>query len=485
MKDLTYKTLKEAGYHGYLLEDGKEKVIQFGEGNFLRGFVDDFIDIMNEKSGFDAKVAVVQPIPEGRACMLNNQEGLYTLYLRGREGNEIKDERRIISCISRGIDPYTEFDSFLDLAANDDIEFIISNTTEAGIIYDETCSLQDEPPASFPAKLTRLLYERFMRSSGGKGYIILSCELIDDNGKYLKDAVLKHSKDWELGSEFREWIHEENIFCSTLVDRIVTGYPSESAEKLHRENGYKDDFLDTAEYFGLWVIEGPDDIGRRIPFDKAGLPVIVTDDHKPYKIRKVRILNGAHTSMVPVALLYGETIVRDSMQNEDIGRFVRDLITEEVIPTIPLCGDQLNNFARDVFDRFENPFIDHKLEDISLNSISKWTARVKPALKDFVFEYDILPVHIVFSFAALIAFYKKGNIRDSKEVIEFFEKAGKYDDNKELLEDFMGNEKFFGEDLREIKSFGELTQQYLDQIEQMGMKEALRLFLKEQNNGMD
>ncbi len=203
-------------------------------------------------------------------------------------------------------------------------------------MYDETCSFDDDPPVSFPAKLTRLLYERFTRSRGGKGYIILSCVLIDDNGRKLKDVVMSHSREWDLGDEFIRWVAEKNIFCSTLVDRIVTGYPSDDAEKLNEENGYEDSLLDVAECFGLWVIEGPGSIEEAIPFEKAELPVMITEDHRPYKLRKVRILNGAHTSMVPVALLWGENIVRDTMRNEYTGRFVRDLVMKEIIPTIPL-----------------------------------------------------------------------------------------------------------------------------------------------------
>lgn len=485
MKELTYENLKKTGYDGYLLHEGKEKIIQFGEGNFLRGFVDYFIDVMNEKTDFDAKAVVVQPIPQGRVGQLNRQEGLYTLYLRGKQGSRIVNEKRVISSISRGIDPYSDFASFLDLAGNDDIGIIVSNTTEAGIVYDETCSFDDDPPVSFPAKLTRLLYERFTRSRGGKGYIILSCELIDDNGRKLKDVVMSHSREWDLGDEFIRWVAEKNIFCSTLVDRIVTGYPSDDAEKLNEENGYEDSLLDVAECFGLWVIEGPGSIEEAIPFEKAELPVMITEDHRPYKLRKVRILNGAHTSMVPVALLWGENIVRDTMRNEYTGRFVRDLVMKEIIPTIPLPEEELIGFAEDVFDRFDNPFIDHKLKDISLNSISKWTARVKPSLVEFVEKKRCLPERIVFAFAALVVFYKRGDTRDSSEVKEFFDGYTGKGNNEALLETLLSNESFFGEDLRRIDGLKEMTLKYMDEIEEDGMQEALTSFLKEHSNGLD
>lgn len=473
MERLNYKTIKQSGYQGFMLEEGTEKFIQFGEGNFLRGFADCFIDILNEKEGFSAKVAVIQPIETGRIGEINRQEGLYTLYLRGLDKGRVRNEKRVISCISRGIDPYREYEAFLELAGREDIEYILSNTTEAGIVYDESCRFEDRPPVSFPAKLTRLLYERFKISKGGKGYVILSCELIDDNGKKLKECVIKHSRAWKLDKTFEEWLEKENLFCSTLVDRIVTGYPKD-AENYEEENGYRDSLLDTAEYFGLWVIEGPVSLAEKLPFAKAGLPVLVTEDHTSYKKRKVRILNGAHTAMVPVAILAGRKIVRESMENEQIGRFVKDMIYEEVIPAIDLPRQELIQFAEDVFDRFSNPFIDHQLRDIALNSISKWTARVKPSMKDYIRINGELPHRIVFALAALIAFYKTGDIRDDRAVCDFFNEAFRFKTRADLVTALLKRKDFFMEDLTLIPGLARLVTEYLCDIEEKGMKQALK-----------
>lgn len=300
MKQLSYKVLKETNYNGYLLPQAPERILQFGEGNFLRAFADYFVDIANEKCGFNSKVVMVQPIENGLADTVNQQDGLYTLYLRGFEKGYKVNEKRVISSISRCITPYREYQELLACAANPDLRFIISNTTEAGIVYDEGSLFEQQPLVTFPAKLTRFLYERFkiLGNEKGKGFIILACELIDNNGNELKKCVLQYAKQWGLQQEFSTWVEEENVFCSTLVDRIVTGYPATEAEELNKQNRYEDKLLDTGEVFGLWVIEGTKDLAQELPFAKAGLPVLVVEDHSPYKQRKVRILNGAHTSMV-------------------------------------------------------------------------------------------------------------------------------------------------------------------------------------------
>ncbi|MCI9597221.1 MAG: tagaturonate reductase [Firmicutes bacterium] len=481
MERLTYETIKKQGYDGFLLEQGAEKIIQFGEGNFLRGFADHFIDILNEKEGFSGKVAVVQPIEKGRVTDINCQQGLYTLYLQGFEGGQAKKEKRIISCISRGIDPYQDYEGFLSLARQDSVAYIISNTTEAGIVYDETCRFEDRPQSSFPGKLTRLLFERFSQGDRKKGFIILSCELIDNNGSKLKECVLKHSKAWGLGDAFLDWIQQENLFCSTLVDRIVTGTPAD-LERENQKNGYEDRLLNTAETFGLWVIEGPPSLTEKLPFAKAVLPVIITRDHGPYKKRKVRILNGAHTCMVPVASLAGQKIVRESMEDEDISCFIKGLVYEEVIPTIDLPKEESDRFAADVLDRFANPFIDHKLEDIALNSVSKWTARVKPAMKDYFHQKGVLPKRMVFALAALIVFYQTGNIRDDKAVVDFFS-SKRNDDN--IAAELLQQEDFFQEDLSRIKGLVLQVSQYIEAIKKAGMRQALADFLRRTSSEMD
>ncbi|WP_462397674.1 tagaturonate reductase, partial [Hungatella hathewayi] len=393
MEKLCYETLEKQGYDGYLLKDAPERVLQFGEGNFLRAFVDYFIDMMNEKADFNSKVVLCQPIAPGLADMINEQEGLYTLFLRGFENGKKVNDKRVISCVSRCLNPYKDYDAVLACAKNPDLRFIACNTTEAGITYDPACSFTDVPADSYPGKLTQFLYKRFetFGKEPGKGFVILSCELIDNNGKELEKCVLQYAEKWKLGEEFTSWIKQENIFCSTLVDRIVTGYPRNEAASICEELGYQDNIIDTGEVFGFWVIEGPESLKKELPFEKAGLPVLITDDHKPYKQRKVRILNGAHTSFVLGAYLAGQDIVRDCMEDEVICGFMNKTIYDEIIPTLTLPREELMSFAASVTERFKNPFIDHALLAISLNSTSKWKARVMPSLKGYIANTGRLP----------------------------------------------------------------------------------------------
>lgn len=492
MKKLNYKTLEEMNYDGYLLKDAPERVLQFGEGNFLRGFVDYFIDVANEKVGFNSKVVLVQPIAPGLSDMINDQEGLYTLYLRGLEDGKKVNNKRIISCVSRCLNPYNEHQTYLDCAKNPDLRFIVSNTTEAGIVYDESCQFDDAPQNSFPAKLTRFMYERFLNfgSEKGKGFVVLSCELIDYNGKELEKCVMKHIEDWKLSAEFKKWVEEENMICSTLVDRIVTGYPKSEIEEITKENGYEDNIVDTGETFGFWVIEGPESLKEELPFEKAGLPVLIADDHSPYKNRKVRILNGAHTTMVLAAYLSGQDIVRKCMDNETIVEFMNKTIYSEIIPTLTLPENELKEFAAAVQDRFNNPFIDHSLLAISLNSVSKWKARVLPSFKGYVEKYKELPKCLTFSFASLIAFYNcerleengmigkraKGNeysINDDRFVLEFFNKH-KNDDYDILVDLVCKNIDMWGEDLTKYDGFAEMLVKMLSDIKANGIENVMK-----------
>lgn len=498
METLSYKTLEAMNYDGYLLKDAPERVLQFGEGNFLRAFVDYFMDCMNERAGFNSKVVLCQPIAQGLSELLNAQDCLYTLYLRGFENGGAVNNKRIISCVSRCINPYADYESYLKNAANPDLRYIVSNTTEAGIAYDPSCNFEDKPANSFPGKLTQLLYERFklFGSQKGKGFIILSCELIDDNGKELKKIVKKYIEQWKLGSEFEKWIDDENIFCSTLVDRIVPGYPRAEIDKINEENGYKDNCVDTAECFGFWVIEGPDSIAEEIPFAKAKLPVLVTADHKPYKQRKVRILNGAHTSFVLGAYLAGQSIVRDCMHDEVIAKFMNDTIYDEIIPTLTLPKDDCMEFAAAVTERFKNPFIDHALLSITLNSTSKWKARVMPSFKGYVEKFGKLPKNITASLAFYIAFFagitgSKDNykitenglmamngdreyaIKDDAPVLEFYA-AHKDDDSKTLSKAVLSNESFWGEDLSAYEGLTDKVAELLDRIKAEGAYEVFK-----------
>ena len=500
MDTLSYKTLEKIGYDGYLLKDAPERVLQFGEGNFLRAFVDYFIDMMNEKAGFNSKVVLVQPIANKEGGfklneVINSQDGLYDLYLRGFQDGEKVNDKRVISCVSRCLNVYSDYQAVMDCASNPDLRFIVCNTTEAGIAYDESCKYEDCPASTYPAKLTKFMHERFLKfgNQKGKGFIILACELIDDNGKKLEEYVLKYARDWNLGEEFINWIKEENIFCSTLVDRIVTGYPRNEAEQINNENGYIDNIIDTGEIFGFWVIEGPQSIKDEFPCEKAGLPILICDDHKPYKQRKVRILNGAHTSFVLGAYEAGQHIVRDCMHDEVISSFMNKTLFDEVIPTLTLSKEDCEQFAASVIDRFKNPFIDHQLLSISLNSTSKWKARVMPSLLGYVKKYNKLPECITASFAFYIKFYQgqelteKGLvahredkeeyiISDDRAILEFY-LAHKDDSVEEIVKAVASNIDFWGQDLTLIKGFEQAVVKYLNDINSKGayavMKECL------------
>ena len=495
MEQLNYDVLKKTGYNGYILKTAPEKVMQFGEGNFLRAFVDDFFDIANEKAGFNGKVVLVQPIAQGLTDLINKQEGLYTLYLRGSEKGIKVDDKRVISAVSRCINPYGEWDKVLELARSADLEIIVSNTTEAGIVHDSESTFDQVPPTSFPAKLTRVLYERF--AAGQKGIVMLSCELIDNNGRELLKCVNQYIDDWKLSDDFRKWVNTENIFCSTLVDRIVPGRirDQKEVEALAAANGYEDPLMDVGEVFGIWVIEGPNGLEDRLPFKKAGVPVIVVPDVTPYKKRKVRILNGAHTGFVLGAYLAGYDIVRDCMHDDTILGYMNKMLYDEVIPTLPLDKKDLEEFAMAVQDRFNNPFVNHELMSISLNSTSKWRARNMPTFLDYVKEKKELPVCLTTSFAAYVAFYSndiqeltdkglvcrrpKGNeytVSDDRWVLEFYSDH-RNDSPEDLIHAVMTNQDMWGQDLTEVPGFEAEVIRILKQIRTEGSLAAYKACL--------
>lgn len=442
------------------------RVLQFGEGGFLRAFCDWMIDIANEKGTMDTGITVVQPIAKGMLPMLNEQDNLYTLLLRGKEKGEVKKDVRVITAINDTINPYDDFDAFLQAAHNDELRFVISNTTEAGIVYTGADKYDDKPQASFPGKVTRFLHERF--SAGKKGLVFLPCELIDHNGDELKEAVLKNAKLWNLDETFVNWIETENIFTNTLVDRIVTGYPRNEAEAIFEELGYEDQQLDVAEPFGLWVIEGPLSIAQELKLPEAGLPVIFTEDVKPYKLRKVRMLNGAHTSMVLAAYLAGFETVGECMADKDVRAYMDKALTDEIMPVINLPKDELQAFKEAIFERFENPFNRHLLLSIALNSVSKFRARVLPTILEYREMKGELPRILTFSMAALIAFYLKGDgTQDDQDVLDFFEK-------KPSVHDVLANEGFWGEDLTKVPGFEAAVTKYYETILEKGAKAAIK-----------
>jgi tagaturonate reductase len=489
LNQLTYQTLRDSGYTGYVLENAPVRVLQFGEGNFLRAFADCFIDIANEICGWNTKVTVVQPIALGLADIINRQQGLYTLYLQGFAGDEEVNSKRVISCIKDAINPYEDFGALLAAARNPMLRYVVSNTTEAGIVYDASDRFENAPPGSFPAKLCRCLHERYA-ALGGKdsGVVILSCELIDHNGDELKRCVNEYAMLWNLETGFISWLNGKNLFCNTLVDRIVTGYPRREVDMLNAKNGYEDKLLDAGEIFGLWIIEGPQWLAEELPFAKAGLPVKVVTDHTPYKLRKVRILNGAHTSMALAAYLTGQNTVRESMEDSQLLGFMENTLRYEIIPTLTLPQDELTQFATDVISRFKNPFIDHRLLDIALNSTSKWRARILPTLKGYVAANKKLPPRITFSFAAYIRFYRSGRltdeglvglrngeeylIKDDRPVLEFFREHCN-DDAKTIANAVCVREDFWGEDLSTINGFAEQVAVYLEAIGARGIPTIL------------
>ena len=441
----------------------KERVIQFGEGGFLRGFVDYFLYKLNEKEVWEGKVVVVQPIEKGMCELLSSQNCEYNLYLRGIENGETVNERTHIDVISRCVNPYTEFDAYMELAANPDMRFIISNTTEAGIEYLGTEKLTDRPAKSYPAKLTQLLYKRY--ELGLPGFILIPCELIDNNAGFLKEYVLKYAELWQLPEGFTKWINEECDFCNSLVDRIVTGYPRDEAEELWKEIGYQDNCLDTAEIFHLWVIEGHHE--DELPFNKAGYNIVWTDDVKPYKKRKVRILNGGHTSMVLGAYLYGLTTVGECLKDETVSAFLKKCIFDEIVPTLGNTETDIN-FGKAVLERFSNPFIKHQLLSIALNSVSKFQVRVLPTILEYKEKYGAYPPALTFSMAALIAFYRTDNANDGEEIMKFMKDAS--------VADIMAREDYWGGDITDMTA---MVENYYNLIQEKGMKAAYEQVLSE------
>ncbi|MBQ8878752.1 MAG: tagaturonate reductase [Lachnospiraceae bacterium] len=466
------------------------KVLQFGEGNFLRGFVDYMIDIANEKGEFDGDIVLVKPIEFGTLDRFRAQESQYTVSLRGIVDGEATVQNRIVTSVTDVVAAHEEYEKYSAYAKLDTLRYIVSNTTEAGIVYDENDKLEMCPPMSFPGKLAKFLYERYKHFNGAmdKGLVMLPVELIDDNGIHLKECVLKQADNWNLEAEFKTWIEEACIFCSTLVDRIITGYPREEDAKLWEEWGYKDELIVTGEPFALWVIECPKDISGELPLDKAGLPVIYTDNQKPYKQRKVRILNGAHTSFVLASYLAGNDIVLESMKDETVFNFMKTTIFEEVIPTLTLPKQDLIDFAEAVITRFNNPYVKHALLSISLNSVSKWRARCMPSFLGYIELNKELPKCLTFSLAALMAFYKgteirdkalighrdgqEYNIMDDMAVLEFFA-ANSKKPSKEFAAAFLSNEEFFGQDLTKIGGLVDTIAGYLDEIAAKGMRKTL------------
>ena len=409
------------------------KVLQFGEGGFLRGFVDWMLQKLNDADLWNGSVAVVQPIENGLCDLLDEQNGLFTHVIRGAEGVETS----LVDVIDSTVKPYKDFEGYLKHAENPELRFIVSNTTESGITFNENDKITDAPPKSFPAKLTIFMKKRFELGLGG--FVFLPCELIDRNGDNLKKTVLQYANLWNLGEDFVNWVEKENVFCNTLVDRINTGYPKDEALDLE----YEDKLVNTSEFFHLWVIETDYDLESELPFSKAGLNVIVTKDAlERYRTRKVRILNGAHTSMVCYALLSGIETVKECMDNEGMHSFLKACLFEEIIPTLDLPKEELLDYANSVLTRFANPYIKHYLSAIVLNSVSKFKVRVLPSVLEYKNRFGSYPKNLIFGLSKLIEFYKTGAPNDDADVTEFVKTKS--------LEEILKNTNLWGTDISDM-----------------------------------
>lgn len=461
-----------------------EKVIQFGEGNFLRCFFDWQLDIINKNTDLNAGVAVVRPIDFDAVPLLDTQDGLYTAIIRGiNESGEVVKDYTIISSINREIPIYKNFQEYLQLAHNPEMRFIVSNTTEAGIAFSAEDKYEDAPQSTFPGKLTRLMHERFVTFNGDmtKGFILMPCELIDYNGEELRKMVLKYADLWNLGEDFKNWLINGNIWCSTLVDRIVTGYPRGEKEELTKELGYEDNFITTGEYFYLFVIQGPKDIlTKELKLEGLNLNILIVDDLKPYKMRKVGILNGAHTAMVPVSYLYGIDTVREAMENDDIRNFIELAIDEEIIPALDMDEKELKEFKDAVVNRFKNPYVKHMLMDISLNSMAKYKSRILPQVLETYKRTGKLPKRLLFSLAALIRFYKgvreNGDaiqLRDDKHHLDMYADLWQENNYENIAKSVLGLENHWDMDLNSVQGMTELVAKYLENIDKNGVKKAL------------
>ncbi|KYG27007.1 tagaturonate reductase [Alkalihalobacillus trypoxylicola] len=476
-----------------------EKVLQFGEGNFLRGFTDWMLQRLVEADLFQGRVVAIQPTPHGKVVpKLNNQDGLYTLILKGIENNEIVDKTEIMSIISRGINPYADWKEVLEVAASESVEFVFSNTTEAGLTYLKENYNENESPLSFPGKLVACLYHRYQTFKGDpeKGWVIFPCELVEGNGKLLKEIVIQLAEEWEFGTDFIEWLNHSNQFCDTLVDRIVTGYPKDEIEEYQSKLGYSDQLLTVGEPYHLFAIDADEKIAQSIPFDRAGLNV-KWGDITPFRELKVRLLNGPHTLMFAVSYLTGVNTVLEAMEHPLLRKFVEVGMLQEIYPFVKMEENEKKEFSEAVIERFLNPFNKHQLADIGLNAAYKFKTRLLPTLLEFESSHAKLPNAIVFSLAALLAYYKPKQkegeffigenqgrtyqIRDNPEILSHIEHGWQKVERGELelrsfIQQIFADSRIWGQDLNEIKDLTEQVNTYLSEITHRGVEKSLETF---------
>lgn len=476
--------MKELNRSNFSAKERPIKILQFGEGNFLRAFVDWILQDLNDKGVINSNVAVVQPMPVGRVKELGDQGGLYTVCLEGIDNGEKVQSRRIIDVLSDFINPFEDYNKYLKYAESEELEIIISNTTEAGIALDPTDTDFTVCPKSFPGKLLALLKARYDKFGGdmSKGLAIVPCELIDHNGEELKRVLLELADINKMDGDFINWLTTANHFTSTLVDRIVPGYPRDCAAQICEETGYSDNNIVKGEIFHLWVLKKEPFVQEKLPADKSGLNVIFADSIVPYKQRKVKILNGSHTAMVPVAYLCGIDTVRESVEDGDVGRFVAELINDEIKPTIDLPKNEMDAFANSVVERFKNPFIRHELMSIALNSTTKFKTRLLPTYNDYRTRFGKSPKHILFSLASLTVFYrgKRGDqdiaLNDDPKYLEFWKKLWELSDYTEMAKTVLSASDIWEQNLNEDDNAA-LVAGYIESIVKDGEREALRKFL--------
>lgn len=475
-----------------------EKIIQFGEGNFLRAFVDWIVWNMNKKTDFNGSVVVVQPLAGGMVDWLNGQDCLYHVNLQGKENGQAINTLERIDVISRALNPYSQNQAFMALAEQPEMRFIISNTTEAGIAFDDSCKFTDAPAASYPGKLVQLLFHRYKFFEGDptKGMILMPCELIFLNGHHLKECIYQYIELWkgDMGADyegFKEWFTNHCYVCATLVDRIVPGFPRDTIKEIQQKVCYKDNLVVKAESFHLWVIEKAENMTveqmqEEFPAHKAGLHVLITDNEKPYHERKVTLLNGPHTVLSPVTYLSGVNIVRDACEHPVLGKYIHKVQFEELMQTLNLPMDELQKFASDVLERFENPFVDHQVTSIMLNSFPKFETRDLPGVKIYLERKGELPQGLVFGLAAIITYYK-GGVRedgapiqpnDDQKIMDKLTELWATGDTQKVAEGVLGFDYIWHEDLNKtVPGLTELVKKDLDLIQEKGMLEAVKTIL--------
>ncbi len=475
MKELTRKTAQNTLH--------PVRIIQFGEGNFLRAFVDWIVFEMNRKLDWKSGVAVVQPIDKGMVGALNAQEGLYHLVLKGIENGQPTRTITRIDSITSAVDPYADYTKYAALAVDPAVRFVISNTTEAGIAFSPDDKLENTPPVTYPGKLTKLLWERYQAFDGAadKALLIIPCELIDRNGDNLRKCVGQYVDLWGLPAEFKKWATETCLYANTLVDRIVPGFPKDSIDEIRTEIGYNDQLVVEGEVFHLWVIEAPEQIHKEFPADKAGLDVLFVPSMKPYRDRKVTLLNGPHTVLSPVGYLAGLDTVQQCVEDPIVGKYVKRVMYDELLPSLDLPKAELEAFAADVIDRFRNPYVKHMVTSIMLNSFPKFKSRDLPAIKIDLERTGKLPAGLVFGLAAITTYYKGGmrgadkiTPNDDQPILDLLAGLWATGDECKVAEGVLGAEFIWGENLNKIPGLADMLCKYLKLIAAVGMKEAVQ-----------